>query len=277
MQTIQLNEKVAIPQVGLGVFLVEDQKVLTEAVNWSYAAGYRHFDTAQIYKNEAFLGAALAQRNRSDYFLTTKIWNTELTYEDTLQSVAESMKQLQTDYLDLVLIHWPSEGYLEKWRALETIYQQGTVRSIGVSNFEVSQLENLLAHAKIKPMINQVETHPYFQQNELRHFMAKEGIKHQAWAPLGQGQSALFKEPILLELAQKYQKTVPQVILRWHLERGSIVIPKSVHEARLKENIDVFDFSLTALEMAAIAQLDQGVRVGPNPLDEAWLQETTKN
>ncbi|MFJ8263037.1 aldo/keto reductase [Rummeliibacillus sp. NPDC094406] len=275
MKNIMLNNSYKVPQMGLGVFLVEDEKVLTDAVNWAYEAGYRHFDTAQIYNNEAILGKALAPKERSSYFLTTKVWNSNTTYEETLNSFEESLQKLQTDFVDLLLIHWPSEGYVEKWRALETLYQQGKAKAIGVSNFEIHQLQALMETATIKPMINQIETHPYFQQNELREFMEKEGIFHQSWAPLGQGLKDLFEEPVLQALANKYQKSVPQIILRWHLDRNSIVIPKSVHKERLEENINVFDFTLTEKELEEIASLDRGLRVGPNPADEAWLKETT--
>ncbi|PWG00817.1 aldo/keto reductase [Levilactobacillus bambusae] len=273
MNNLELNNGQTIPQLGLGVFLVENESDLKQSISNALNDGYQHFDTAAIYHNEAGVGEALAGSDihRDDLFITSKVWNQHTTYDETIAAFHESLRKLQTDYLDLYLIHWPSEGYLEKWRALEDLYQDGLVKSIGVSNFEKPHLDKLLASARVKPAVDQIETHPYFQQTELHEYLTKLGIAHEAWGPLGQGKSGVMSDPVLTTIAAQHGKSVAQVILRWHLQRNTIVIPKSIHAKRIAENIDVFNFSLTPGEMEQIAHLDKNQRGSEDPNNEVWL------
>ena len=259
MQEITLNNQVTVPQLGLGVFQIEDDNILKDAVKAAINDGYRHFDTATLYKNEQALGEALADSGvpRDELFVTSKVWNTVTTYDDTIAAFKESLRKLNMDYLDLYLIHWPTEGYLEKWRALEDLYDQGLVRAIGVSNFEKEDLEQLLAHAKVTPAVDQVETHPYYQRPKLHALLKQLGIAYEAWSPLGRAQNGALQDPTLQEIAQTHNKSVAQVIIRWHLQNDEIVIPKSTHANRIEENFNVFDFSLTDSEMQQIAGLDK--------------------
>ncbi|WP_288227212.1 aldo/keto reductase [uncultured Enterococcus sp.] len=274
MEELKLNNGQMIPQLGLGVFKVQDADDLKRAVAEALKDGYRHFDTATIYHNEEWLGEALAQSDvkREDLFITSKVWNINTTYDETIAAFHESLKKLQTDYLDLYLIHWPSEGYNEKWRAMESLYNDGLIKSIGVSNFEKPHLEKLMTTATIKPTVDQIETHPYFQQKELHEYLKSLDIVHEAWGPLGQGKSNVLEDPVLTKIAEAHSKTVAQVILRWHLQRDIIVIPKSVHEERIAQNIDVFDFTLTEEEMSMIASIDKNQRGSGDPNDEEFLK-----
>jgi len=259
MQEITLNNQVTVPQLGLGVFQIEDDNILKDAVKAAINDGYRSFDTATLYKNEQALGEALADSGvpRDELFVTSKVWNTVTTYDDTIAAFKESLRKLNMDYLDLYLIHWPTEGYLEKWRALEDLYDQGLVRAIGVSNFEKEDLEQLLAHAKVTPAVDQVETHPYYQRPKLHALLKQLGIAYEAWSPLGRAKNGALQDPTLQEIAQTHNKSVAQVIIRWHLQNDEIVIPKSTHANRIEENFNVFDFSLTDSEMQQIAGLDK--------------------
>lgn len=274
MEELKLNNGQMIPQLGLGVFKVQDADDLKRAVAEALKDGYRRFDTATIYHNEEWLGEALAQSDvkREDLFITSKVWNSNTTYDETIAAFHESLKKLQTDYLDLYLIHWPSEGYNEKWRAMESLYNDGLIKSIGVSNFEKPHLEKLMTTATIKPTVDQIETHPYFQQKELHEYLKSLDIVHEAWGPLGQGKSNVLEDPVLTKIAEDHNKTVAQVILRWHLQRDIIVIPKSVHEERIAQNIDVFDFTLTEEEMSMIASIDKNQRGSGDPNDEEFLK-----
>ncbi|MGO3608231.1 MAG: aldo/keto reductase [Enterococcus sp.] len=276
MEELKLNNGQMIPQLGLGVFKVQDADDLKRAVAEALKDGYRHFDTATIYHNEEWLGEALAQSDvkREDLFITSKVWNSNTTYDETIAAFHESLKKLQTDYLDLYLIHWPSEGYNEKWRAMESLYNDGLIKSIGVSNFEKPHLEKLMTTATIKPTVDQIETHPYFQQKELHEYLKSLDIVHEAWGPLGQGKSNVLEDPVLTKIAEAHSKTVAQVILRWHLQRDIIVIPKSVHEERIAQNIDVFDFTLTEEEMSMIASIDKNQRGSGDPNDEEFLKDS---
>ena len=276
MEQLKLNNGQMIPQLGLGVFKVQDADDLKSAVAEALKDGYRHFDTATIYHNEEWLGEALAESDvkREELFITSKVWNSNTTYDETIAAFHESLKKLQTDYLDLYLIHWPSEGYNEKWRAMESLYNDGLIKSIGVSNFEKPHMEKLLTTAKIKPAVDQVETHPYFQQKELNDYLKSLDIAHEAWGPLGQGKSNVLEDSVLVTIAEAHDKTVAQVILRWHLQRDIIVIPKSVHAERIAQNIDVFDFKLTDEEMSMIASIDKNQRGSGDPNDEEFLKGT---
>ena len=276
MEQLKLNNGQLIPQLGLGVFKVQNADDLKRSVVVALKDGYRHFDTATIYHNEAWLGEALAESDvkREDLFITSKVWNSNTTYDETIAAFHESLKKLQTEYLDLYLIHWPSEGYTEKWRAMESLYNDGLIKSIGVSNFEKPHMEKLLASAKVKPTVDQIETHPYFQQKEMNDYLKSLDIAHEAWGPLGQGKSNVLDDPALVKIAEAHNKSVAQVILRWHLQREIIVIPKSVHAERIAQNIDVFYFTLTDEEMTLISSLDKNQRGSGDPNDEEFLKGT---
>lgn len=268
--TVTLNNGVKMPWLGLGVFQVEEGEVLVNAVSAAIKHGYRSIDTAAIYQNETGVGQGILEGmektgiKREDLFITSKVWNDDLGYEETLKAFEISLEKLGLDYLDLYLIHWPKEGkYKSAWRALETLYKNGKVKAIGVSNFQIHHLEDLLTDAEIIPMINQVEFHPRLTQTELRAFCKEQGIQVEAWSPLMQGQ--LLDNADLQTIADKYKKSVAQVIIRWDLQNGIITIPKSVKEHRILENSKVFDFVLTEEEMDVIDGLNKHVRVGPDP------------
>ena len=220
--------------------------------------GYRAIDTAQSYFNEAEVGEAIAESgiDRKEIFLTTKVWIEHYGYENTKISVLKSMEKLKTDYIDLVLLHQPFADYYGAYRALEDLYEEGKLRAIGVSNFYPDRLVDIASFARIKPMVNQIETHPLNQQIEAHEWLKKYGVIHEAWAPFGEGRGNMFTNPVLQKLGDKYNKTVAQVILRWQLQRGIVVIPKSTHKERMAQNLDVFDFTLTNEDMQAIAALD---------------------
>lgn len=267
--TVDLGHDVHIPQLGFGVFQVPPAETKT-AVATALEVGYRHFDTAKIYGNEAEVGEALADSgiDRQDLFVTTKLWNDDQGYESALRAFETSRQSLGLDYLDLYLIHWPTpklDRYLDSWRALEKLRADGFVRSIGVSNFESEHLMRVIDLGGSIPSINQIELHPDFQQLALREFHAQEGIATQAWSPLAQG--ALLSNPIIVDVASRLNKTPAQVVLRWHLQVGNVVIPKSVTPARIAENFDIFDFELSVEDLSALGGLDGDNRVGPNPVD----------
>ncbi|MGY0214677.1 aldo/keto reductase [Bacillus cereus] len=265
-----LNNGVEMPWFGLGVFKVEDGPELVEAVKSAIKAGYRSIDTAAIYGNEKAVGEGIragikeAGVSREDLFITSKVWNSDQGYETTLAAYEESLKKLELDYLDLYLVHWPVEGkYKDTWRALETLYNEKRVRAIGVSNFQIHHLQDVMKDAEIKPMINQVEYHPRLTQKELQAFCKEQGIQMEAWSPLMQGQ--LLDNEKLQEIAEKHGKTTAQVILRWDLQNGVITIPKSTKEHRIIANADIFNFELTKEDMEKIDALNQNHRVGPDP------------
>jgi methylglyoxal/glyoxal reductase len=264
--TSTLNNGVKMPWFGLGVFKVEEGPELVNAVKTAIQHGYRSIDTAAIYENEEGVGQGIKESGivREDLFVTSKVWNADLGYESTLAAYQTSLDKLGLDYLDLYLIHWPVAGkYKEAWRALETLYKEGRVRAIGVSNFQVHHLEDLMKDAEIKPMVNQVEYHPRLTQKEVQAFCRENGIQMEAWSPLMQGQ--LLDNEVLAEIAAKYKKSVAQIILRWDLQNGVITIPKSTKEHRIIENSQVFDFELTKDDMQQIDALNQNHRVGPDP------------
>ncbi|MGP6138956.1 aldo/keto reductase [Jeotgalibaca sp. A127] len=264
---VTLTNGVEIPQVGLGVFLMTDEEETVWALKHALKVGYRHFDTAAVYGNEAVLGQTLKDAGiaREELFLTSKVWNDMQGYEKTKQAFLESLEKLQTDYLDLYLIHWHGPYVKDTWRAMEELYQAGKVKAIGVSNFSINHLEAMKEYATIMPMVNQVETHPYFPQDELRAYLEKENIRHESWGPLSQGKSDLLLHPLLAEIGEKYGKTPAQVVLRWHIDRGSIVIPKSVNPGRIHENFELFDFKLNDEDLVAIAKINLETRYGRDP------------
>ncbi|WP_326924058.1 aldo/keto reductase [Bacillus haynesii] len=267
---ITLNNGTAMPWFGLGVFKVEEGPELVQAVKTAIKHGYRSIDTAAIYGNEEGVGQGIREGlkesgiSREDLFVTSKVWNDDLGYDETIAAYEASLEKLGLDYLDLYLIHWPVEGrYNAAWKALETLYEQGRVKAIGVSNFHIHHLEDLLKEAAVKPAINQVEYHPRLTQKELQTFCSSHGIQLQAWSPLMQGQ--LLSHPLLKDIADKHGKTPAQVILRWDLQNGVITIPKSTKAERIAQNADIFDFELTIEEMKQIDGLNENTRVGPDP------------
>jgi 2,5-diketo-D-gluconate reductase A len=264
---LTLGDGVEIPQLGFGVFQVppdDTQRIVEEAL----AAGYRHIDTAAAYRNERGVGAAITASGipREDVFVTTKLWNSQQGRDSTLEAIEKSLGRLGMDRVDLYLIHWPAppqDRFVETWRAFEEIRGEGRARTIGVSNFRIEDLERLRGETGTMPTVNQVELHPFFHQTELRAWHAEHGIATEAWSPLGQGR--LLGEGPIVEVAEKLGRTPAQVVLRWHLQLGNVVIPKSATPARIRENFDVFDFELGDEEMAAFASLDTGRRFGPDP------------
>ncbi|WP_139490904.1 aldo/keto reductase [Brevibacillus dissolubilis] len=268
--TTTLHNGIKMPWFGLGVFKVEEGATTVESVKAAIKNGYRSIDTAAIYQNETGVGQgireALAETglSREDLFITSKVWNADQGYESTLAAYEASLEKLGLDYLDLYLIHWPVKGkYKETWKALETLYKEGRVKAIGVSNFHIHHLEDVLKDAEIKPMVNQVEYHPQLTQKDLLAYCKEQGIQFEAWSPLAQGQ--LLDNPVLKEIADHYGKSVAQVILRWDLQHGVVTIPKSIKEARIIENADIFDFELSTEDMARIDGLNKDLRVGPDP------------
>ncbi|MGH3392655.1 MAG: aldo/keto reductase [Actinomadura sp.] len=266
--TITLNDGVAMPQLGFGVWQVPDAEA-EEAVALALKAGYRSIDTAKIYQNEEGTGRAVRDSDvpREELFITTKLWNSDHGHDETLRAFDESMNRLGLDYLDLYLIHWPvpaQDKYLETWKAFEQLLAEGRVRAIGVSNFPVDHLQRLIDNAEVVPAINQIELHPNLAQAELRALHALHGIATEAWSPLGSGRG-LLDDPALAAIAAKHEKTPAQVVIRWHLQLGNVVIPKTVTPARITENIDVFGFELDADDLTAIEALDTGRRLGPDP------------
>ncbi|GAA0778783.1 aldo/keto reductase [Clostridium subterminale] len=269
--TITLNNSIEMPRLGLGVFRVEDSSELINAVKVAIKNRYRSIDGAAIYGNEEAMGEGIKEGineagiSRKDLFITSKVWNVDLGYESTIAAYESSLNRLGVDYLDLYLIHWPVEGkYKEAWKALEYLYKEGRVRAIGVSNFQVHHLQDLLGDAEIKPVINQVELHPYLSQKKVREFCRENDIQVEAWSPLMAG-NGLLENEILKEIAKKYNKTVAQIVLRWDLQSQVVTIPKSTNERRLIENIDVFDFNLSKVDIDKIDSLNQDLRVGPDP------------
>ncbi|MDX2701546.1 aldo/keto reductase [Streptomyces sp. PA03-6a] len=264
---ITLNNGVTMPQLGFGVFQVPDADTAA-AVTSALESGYRSIDTAAIYGNEAGVGQALAASGiaRDELFVTTKLWNGDQGYDNTLAAFDASLAKLGLDHVDLYLIHWPAparDTYLDTWRAFEKIHAEGRARAIGVSNFQPAHLQRLIDNSDVVPAVNQVELHPQLQQAELRAFHARHGIATEAWSPLAQG--AVLKDPVITGIAGRLGRTPAQVILRWHLQLGNVVIPKSVTPERIRENLDVFDFALSDADVAAITALDNGTRIGPDP------------
>lgn len=252
-----LNNGVEMPVLGFGVYQV-GETVCEQCVRDAIAAGYRSIDTASAYLNERAVGRAIWRSGvpREELFITTKLWVQDAGYESTKRAFAKSLERLQLDYLDLYLIHQPFGDVYGSWRAMEELYREGAVRAIGVSNFQPDRLVDLILHNEVVPAVNQVETHPFCQQAEEAGIMARYGVQAEAWAPFAEGRNNLFGNEVLTDLAAKHRKSVAQVVLRWLIQRGIVVIPKSVHKERMAENIDVFDFTLPPEDMARIAALD---------------------
>lgn len=274
METITLENGVAMPLEGFGVFQVQEE-TCEETVLAAIQAGYRLIDTASAYQNEAAVGRALRRCGlpREAFFLTTKAYIQEMGYENTKAAFAASCQRLGVGYLDLYLVHMPFGDYYGAWRAMEELYQEGKVRAIGVCNFLPDRLLDLCCQAKVRPQVNQIERHPHYQRPEDLALMAELGVRPQAWAPFAEGLNGMFTEPVLGEIARKHGKTPAQVILRWNVQQGVMVIPKSVHRARMEENLDIWDFSLDGEDLARIAALDRG---RPSMLDPRKVSEVKR-
>lgn len=260
MDTKKLNNSIEMPLLGFGVFQVSDAAQCEAAVSDALRTGYRMIDTAAVYGNETAVGAAIRKSgiSRQELFVTTKAWLDEMGYEKTKASFSRSLERLGLEYVDLYLIHMPFGDYYGAWRAMEELYQQGKIRALGVSNFDPARLVDLCQNAAVIPAVNQLETHPFCQQSEAMRTMDELGIQMEAWSPFAEGKNGIFTDPTLSAIGARYGKTAAQVILRWHIQRGTAVIPKSVHRERIKENFNIWDFVLSDADMDAIKRMDQG-------------------
>lgn len=264
--TFKLHNDVEMPYFGLGTYQADNDQEVTDAVQYALDFGYRHIDTASVYGNEEGVGKGIKESSvpREDIFVVSKVWNSDQGYESTLKAFEASLERLSLDYLDLYLIHWPVKGkYKETWRALEKLYKEKRIRTIGVSNFLKHHLEDVLQDAQIVPMVNQMEFHPYVVQQDLVDFCTSKGIQYEAWSPFMQGK--LFKLDICKELSEKHGKSPAQIILRWNLQKGVVTIPKSSKSVRIAANADIFDFELSQEEISQLDDLDRGERIGPHP------------
>ncbi len=265
IKSYTLANGVEIPALGYGTYKVEDGNQAVESVKTALATGYRHIDTASFYGNEESIGEAVRQSGipRNEVFVVSKVWNTEQGYEKTINSFETSLKKMKFDYLDLFLVHWPKEISGETWRALEKLYREGKIRAIGVSNFMVHHLENLLKTAEIMPMVNQIEFHPQLMQKGVLDYCKEKNIIVEAWAPLMRGR--IFDIPLLKELSEKYNRTISQIVLRWDLQMGVVTLPKTVNPNRIAENMNIFDFELSQEDMQKICDLNTEERIGADP------------
>lgn len=272
---ITLNNGVDIPALGFGVWQMEDLQECENAVLKAIETGYRMIDTAAIYQNETAVGKAVKNSglNRNELFITSKLWVQDAGYEKAKAAFQRTLDRLQLDYLDMYLIHWPYGDFLGAWKALEELYQEGKIKAIGVCNFTIEKIEELKSNASVFPVINQIELHPVFQQKELQVHNRENNMVTQPWSPLGNGNAGLLENEKLKVIAEAHQKTVAQVILRWHLQEGFCVIPKSVTPSRIEENFDVFDFKLSEKEMDIVRSLDTGKRLFFDPKDPTWEQK----
>lgn len=259
-KTVTLNNGVTMPLLGFGVYQIPDAKQCEDVVYEALMAGYRLIDTASGYLNEEAVGRAIKRSGipREELFITTKLWIQDAGYESAKLAFAKSLKKLQLDYLDLYLIHQPFGDYYGAWRAMEELYREGHIRAIGVSNFLPDRLMDLIVHNEIVPAVNQVETHPFYQQAKSAAFMKEQGVQHQSWAPFAEGRGNLFSNEVLASIAHKHNKTIAQVVLRWLVQQDIVAIPKSVRKERIIENIDIFDFELSADDIERITSLDTG-------------------
>lgn len=272
---ITMNNGVAIPALGFGVWQMEDLQQCEDAVIKAIEVGYRMIDTASIYQNETAVGKAIQNGgvSRDDLFITSKLWVQSHGYEEAKAAFQRTLDRLQLDYLDMYLLHWPFGDFLGAWKALEELYNEGKIKAIGVCNFTVEKLEELKANATVLPVINQIELHPLFQQKELQVYNRENNIVTQPWSPLGNGNAVLLENENLKVIASKYEKTVAQVILRWHLQEGFCVIPKSVTPSRIAENFNVFNFELSEDEMNVVRGLNTDKRLFFDPKDPEWEQK----
>ncbi|WP_455591382.1 aldo/keto reductase [Bacteroides sp.] len=260
MEKVKLNNGIEMPILGFGVYQIEDPDVCERSVLDAIGVGYRSIDTAAVYGNEEAVGKAIKKCGvyREDLFITTKLWITDAGYEPAKKAFEASMKRLQLDYLDLYLIHQPYGDVYGSWRAMEELYKEGRIRAIGVSNFYPDRLVDFILHNEIVPAVNQIETHPFFQRKEYQALMREKGVQIESWGPFAEGKNEIFHNPVLVAIADEHHKSVAQVVLRWLIQRGVVVIPKSVHKERIIENFNVFDFELTEQDMESISVLETG-------------------
>ena len=282
MQTTTLNNGVAMPMLGFGVYQIADAGECEASVAEALRVGYRLIDTAASYGNEAAVGRAIASSGvaREDLFITTKLWLSDAGYEKAKRAFERSLVRLQVDYLDLYLIHQPYSDVHGAWRAMEELYEAGRIRAIGVSNFHPDRVMDLIVHNRVVPAVNQIENHPFYQQIESAHFLRENGIQVESWGPFAEGREQLFSNPVLTGIALRHRRSVAQVVLRWLLQRGVVAIPKSVRADRIAENFQVFDFDLDSADMAAIAALDKGKSAFFDHRDPAvvkWLGKAVRN
>lgn len=266
-KTFKLHNGVEIPKIGLGVYLAENGQDTENAVLWAIESGYSHIDTAMIYQNEESVGNAIIKSGieREKLFITTKLWNEDIRNHNIKNAFLDSLKRLQLDYVDLYLIHWPADGYQNAWKELEELYKAGKIKSIGVSNFNVHHLEEIFKICTVKPMVNQIESNPYFNNGKLIDYCKQHGIVVEAWSPLGGNGARILSDETIVKLAEKYDKTPAQIIIKWQIQKGVVVLPKSVKKERIASNIDVYDFELSADDMNSIDSLNKNVRTGPDP------------
>lgn len=280
MQYVTLNNGVKMPILGFGVYQMTELQECERSVRDALEIGYRSIDTAAAYHNEEAVGKAIKESGipREELFITTKLWIQDAGFEKAKKAFETSLKKLGLDYLDLYLIHQPFNDVYGSWRAMEELYNEGKIRAIGVSNFRPDRLMDFMLYNEVKPVINQIETHPYFQQIENQKFLQENNVQHQSWSPLGMGLLNVFEDQLLRSIAEKYNKSVAQVVLRWLTQRDIVVIPKSVHRNRIEENFNIFDFELTNEEMEAIKTLDRNVSGFKNHTDPEvvkWFSELT--
>ena len=274
MEKISLYNGVEMPIIGFGVFQIPDYNEAKRAVLTALEAGYRLIDTAQAYMNEQAVGDAIKESGipRSEIFITSKLWIKDFSYDGAIKAARQSLDRLGTDYLDLMLLHQPLGDYIGAWRGIEKLYKEGTLRAIGMANCYAHVLADLCETFETRPMVNQVEIHPFFQQQLNLDTMKEYGVVPEAWAPFNEGRRNLFTHPVLTEIGRKYGKSAAQVALRWNIQRGVAVIPKSVHEERIRQNIDVFDFALSDEDMAKIREMDIGHSEIVNHFDPQWIK-----
>lgn len=277
MKYYKLNDGNEIPALGFGTYKITDRNDMANAIEAFFENSYEYLDTAKIYNNEKMIGEELKNscKKRNEYKIATKVWPSDFGYDKTKKSLDESLEKLQTDYLDVVLLHWFGKDFEKSWKVFEDYKRQGIVKTIGVSNFEISQLKKLLEIGE-KPAIDQLESSPHFQNDETVRFLKENNILHQSWSPIARGRSELLEEFVIKKLSSKYNKTPAQIVLRWHIERGSMPIPKSTNPKRIKENIEIFDFSLDEKDLKAIKSIDLKKRYSSDPEDENWLKELLK-
>ena len=275
MKDILLNNGISIPTIGIGTYKVTNQVDMNNLLMTSYNAGYRMIDTASYYNNEELIGNFFNDNRKiqKELLVGTKVWPIDFDPDNTKRSIENSLNSMNLDSIDIMFLHWPSEGFVDAWKVLESYYEQKVLKSIAVCNFNENHMDKLINSANIPPVINQVELQPYLVQKNLSQYLNKENIKVEAWSPLGRGDKELFNEKTLLEISKNHNKSVPQIILRWHIEKGNIVIPKSVSPSRIKENIDIFDFSLSNEEITKIDNLNKNKRFSQDPGNESWLEE----
>lgn len=274
MDYFTLNDGIKVPAIGFGTYKITKEKDMDLAVETALKAGYTYFDTAKFYENEDILGKYLNSygKNRADYQIATKIWPNAYSADKAKESIDGSLKDLGVDYLDVALLHWYGEDYKEAWKVLNDYKDQGIIKSIGVCNFSIKQMSELLKEGPVL-VIDQLESHLHLQDKDTHHFLKENKILHQAWGPLAQGKSNLLDEDVLEDIGKKYNKTPAQIALKWNIERGVMVLVKSSHEERIYENIDLFDFNLTDEDMHALASLDKKERYSANPEDKEWLEK----